>query len=357
MADNNYKWKRQKRGRTYIPPLLSDKDEFVPDTHIGMYQLVTNPKDPAIYMAELQCQKMRKETFDAVATLYKKYGSPDFQIFWNYNLEAINELGLNKFTTHTRLLPIVGIMECFEKKMKLKSNGSMRYVISFGVEKKKLSDYLREVKFSKKTGKEVPPPRLELKHPNKSRDLILFGETILKTEGGNLVIDKNAVYNQFSHWCSLNGVTKKTGATMALKFFVENHKIDGLGDVEDYDILTELDRPVLAAKRKTENIDETIKVRIDGNLLAKAKDIVKKYNRDVANIAKETLTMAGYINNAIHLLNEHMPLKYRDPELYEQKRQLELLEQQTGYNPEEDETDGFEFDEEEWGEDNAEEES
>lgn len=346
MSNTNYKWKRTKRGKTYIPPLLSDKDDFVPDTHIGMYQLLTNPKDPAIYMSEARCQQLRHETFDAIHTLYKKYGSPDFQIFWNYNLEAINDLGLNKFGTHTKLLPIIGLIECFEKKMALKSNGRLRYIISFGIEKKRLVEYLKEKKLAKKTGAEVPLPKLELRQP-KSRDLILFGETHIMAGGGDLKIDKNSVYNQFSHWCSLNGIAKKTGATMALKFFVDNHPIDGLGDTEDYDVFTEFDKPILAAKRKDSVPDETIKVKVDGTVLNKAKDIIKLYNRDVANIAKETMTLAGYTSNALHLLNQNMPLKYRDFDLYQQQRQLELMEQQAGMKNDEDEDDGFNF-EDEW---------
>lgn len=331
-----------------MPPLLSEQDEFVPDTHIPLYKLVTNPKDPAIYMSEAVCQKMRKETFDNVHTLYKKYGSPDFQIFWNYNLEAINELGLNKFGTHTRLLPIIGLMECFEKKMKLKSNGQMRYLISFGINRDKLTDYLREVKLSKKTGKEVPLPKAEFKG-NKSRDFILFGEAQIQAGGGQLLIDKNAVYNQFSHWCSLNGITKKTGATMALKFFVDNNPISGLGDLEDYDIFTELDKPVLAMKKKNEGPPEVIKVSVDGTVLGKARDIIKRYNRDVANIAKETLTIHGYVNNALHLLNQNMALKYRDPEMWEQQRQLELMQAESGVKAEDEDSDGFEFDEDDDG--------
>lgn len=343
---SNYKWEREKRGKYYIPPLLSDKDDFVPETHIGMYRLLTNPKDPAIYMSEAQCQKLRHETFDTVNTLYKKYGSPDFQIFWNYNLEAINELGMNKFGTHSKILPVIGLIECFEKKMKLKSNGHYRYIISFGIDKERLKRYFYEVRRAKQYGGEVPPPKLVLKR-NKTRDLVLFGEAKLSAGGGRMIIDKNAIYNQFSHWCSLNGVTKKTGATMALKYFIENHPIDGIEDLENYDVFTEFDKPILAAKKKDKAFDETIKVKMDGEVLRKANEIIKLYNRDVANIAKETLTLDGYANNAFHLLNQNMPLKYRDKELYEQKMQLELMEKNAKTMEADNESDGFEYEEDE----------
>ena len=340
----SYKWERQKRRKNYIPPLLSDKDEFVPDTHIGMYSLLTNPKDPAIYMSEAQCQKLRKDTFEGVYNLYKKYGSPDFAIFWNYNIDAINEIRLNKFGTHTKLLPVIGIIQCFEKKMKLKTNGHIRYIISFGINKKKLTDYLKSVQHAKKMGEDLPPlPKLNLPG-NKSKDFIIFGGTTIKTDGGTLSIDRNSVYNQFSHWCELNGITKKQGATMALKYFVDNHPLDGLGELADYDVITEFDATVYARKTQ-DSVDESYKVKFDGTLLSKAKAIIKRYNRDIANIEKETLTINGYVNNAVHLLNQNMPLKYRDPELYEQQQQLELLEQQNGHI-DADYDDGFNFDEE-----------
>lgn len=351
---NQYKWQKEKRGKSYIPPTLSAHDEFVPDTHIGIYSLLTNPKDPAIYMSEAQCQKLRQETFDGVVALYKKYGSPDFQIFWNYNLEVINEIGLNKFGKHTKLVPILGIIECFEEKMALKSNGKLRYVISFGVSKARLGDYLLAAKVSRQTGQPIELPKLEL-NAIKTRDLILFGEARINTDYGDRIrVDKNAVYQQFKHWCRLNGVTLKTGATLALKYFVDNHPIEGLGDTEDYDILTEFDQPIYARVR-ADTLDQIVKVKMDGNVYNHAHNIIRRYNRDIANIAKDTLTFDGYVNNAIYSFNQRMPLQYSNPDLYEQKRQLELLEQQTGIKRK-DQEDEEEYDlgfdaEEEWEDD------
>lgn len=338
---SGYKWERQRRGKNFIPPLLSDHDEFVPETHIGIYSLLTNPKDPAIYMSDIQCQKIRRETFNVVNELYKKYGSPDFAVFWNHNLEAINDLQLNKFGTHTKLLPIIGIIECFEKKMRLHSNGSLRYIISFGINRQQLTNYLKEVRRSKKTGEKIPLPKLKLKG-NKSKDFIIFGDAQLATDDGKkITVDRNAVYNQFSHWCQLNGITKKTGATMALKYFVENHPLDGLGELSDYDVLTEFDKTVFA-KKSDDSANERVRVTLDGTVLSKARQIIRLYNRDIANISKPALSTDGYVNNAVHLLNQNMPLQYRDPDLYEQRRQLELMQAESGVK----EADGFDFEDE-----------
>ena len=323
MAKNS--WQRGNRGRKYIPPLLSAKDEFVPETHIGMYELLTNPKDPAIFMSEVQCQKLRQDSYEAVHRLYQKYGSPDFCNFWNYNLEEINELGLNKFSTHTKLAPIVGLIECFEKKMPLKSNGRLRYIISFGIEKKRLTEYLRAKKLSKRSGAEVEPPTVKDKYRKKSKDLVIWGEGKLNIDGRQVTIDRNAVYKQFSHWCELNGVTIKNGSTMAIKYFVEHHPIEGLKDIKAYDVVTEFDKVVLA-KPKDDEPDANVKVKLNGKVYELARSIIRLYNRDVENVEKETLTLEKYINNGVHLLNQNMPLKYRAPDLYEQQRQLELME-------------------------------
>lgn len=57
---------------------LSERDEYVPSSHIGMYSLLRNPKNKGIFMGEKRVEKARNETFDGVFRLYRKYGSPDF---------------------------------------------------------------------------------------------------------------------------------------------------------------------------------------------------------------------------------------------------------------------------------------
>lgn len=337
MSSNN-QWRKRRSVR--IPPLLSDRDELVPETHIPLFSLVTNPKDPAIYMSPAQCQRLRRQTYDAVAAIYKKCRAPDFQEFWNYSLEDINESGLNQFARHPKLAPVLGIMECFEKQMHLKSNRSLRYIISFGFNKEKLAAYLSNVKRAQETGEGVPLPRLDLR-PRKTRDLIFFGETRINVDGGSVKTDKNAVYRRFADWCRLSGVTEKNGATMALNFFMDNHPIKGLKDLPNYDIITEIDRGVLAAKKPSTWSDEAVKVNLDGTVLAKARHIIKQYNRDIDNLDKENLTIESYINNALHVMNQNMPLKYRDRHLYEQRRQLELLEQQAEAWEDEEDDDGW----------------
>lgn len=326
MATEKFKWKRPKRGKNYVPPLLSNRDEDVPPTHFGIFYLLRNKKDPVLFMSEYQCQKLRKDAFDTVYELYKKYGTPDFANFWNYNIDTFIDVGLNKFCSNARLAPVAGIIECFEKKTKLVTNDKWRYVISFGISKKRLSDFVQSAIRAKKAGIKIAPPRIIQKYP-KSRDFIFFGDIGLNTGKNVERIDRNAVYNQFCDWCRVSGTTHKNAITTALKEFVENHPLDEVGELQDYDVITDLDK-IVFAKRRDKAIKEAVRLDIDADVFDLAKQIIWLYNRDVDNLGKPTLDLHTYVTNALHLLNRNMDLKYRDPELYERKKQIEKMEEQ-----------------------------
>lgn len=302
---------------------LSERDEHVPSTHIGMYSLLRNPKNKGIFMGENRVEKVRQDTFKGVYKLYRKYGSPDFADFYNRNAEVITQIGMNHFSYNQKLAPVADLIECFiafEKK-----NNSNHIYASFGISKQILTSYLESIKNEGKFDKEFF--RSLLANPpdeSKSRDFIIFGdEKIELTESTTLRIDRNALYRRFCDWCELQGIEESDGLLIALESLLEAYPLENVKENTEYDILTEFDIPLF---HKPEKQADKVKKNVvfSGGILALAEKIVQRYNRDANNLTKQ-VSFDTYINNAVHLMNQTMPLQYRDPELDDEKKQLEEM--------------------------------
>lgn len=324
-----YNYKKPKRPEGYIPPTLSEKDEYIPKTHIGMYSLLRNEKNESIYMAEEQCQNVRKKTFKGVLAIFKEYGSPDYADLWNYNISAINECGLNYFINNPKIAPLADLIECFETVIETnagrgKLQGGKILFISFGISKALLLQYFKNVDEAKANGTEVKIPKLPTP-PYKSREAVLFGvETFTRKDGGDIVIERNAVYNRFEHWCKLQGIGKGEGILMALETLFKCYPVDGLQDNQYYNMVTDLDR--LAFRPRLEKGTEEVTVNLSKVIYGKTKEILARYNLDANNLLKGNMTLDTYINNALHLLNSNMPVKYQDPEFVKEKEDTEKME-------------------------------
>lgn len=302
---------------------LSERDEYVPTTHIGMYSLLRNPKNKGIYMGEKRCEKARKDTFSSVLNLYIKYGSPDFADFYNRNAEVITQIGMNHFAYNQKLAPIAEFIECFISEVIGETN--KRIFASFGINKQLLRVYLDSLKSGESLGKEFLRKFL-VNQPDKSksRDFIIFGhDDVTLFDSTSIDLDKNALYRRFLDWCELQGVEKSDGVLMALESLMDAYPLSDVKENTDYDILTEFDVPIFKKPEKeADKVDRT--VVFSGGILALAEKIVQRYNRDANNLTKQ-VSFDTYINNAVHLMNQTMPEQYRDPELTEEKKQLEEM--------------------------------
>ncbi len=325
-----YEYKKPKRQEGYIPPSLSEKDEYIPKTHIGMYSLIRNEKNQAIYMGEEQCQNVRKKTFNSVLAIFREYGSPDYADLWNYNISVINDCGLNYFINNPKIAPLADLIECFEEvvetnKGKARINGNKSLYISFGINKALLVQYFKNVDEANKTGTEVRIPKLRPPKP-KSRESVLFGEeTFTKKDGNTIEIPRNAIYNRFEHWCKLQGIGETEGFLMALETLFKCYPVDGLQESKYYNIITELDR--MAFMPRLEKGEEEVPVTLSKVIYGKAKEIIARYNLDPDNLSKGQMTFDTYANNALYLLNSKMPLKYSDPDFVKEKEDTERMEE------------------------------
>lgn len=312
--------------------MLSEKDEYIPKTHIGMYSLLRNEKNQSIYLSEDQCQNIRVKTYKGILQIFREYGSPDYADLWNYNISAINDCGLNYFITNPKLAPIGDLIECFEeivetKKGKARLQGNKALYISFGINKAMLLKYFENVAYAEKTGEPVKIPKLKTPTP-KSREQVLFGqETFTRKSGEPITIDRNALYNRFEHWCKLQGIKKPEGILMALETLFKCYPIDELQETEYYNMVTELDQ--LAFRPRIEKGIEEVTANLSKVIYGKSKDIIGRYNLDPNNLSKGKMTIDTYINNALHLLNSNMPLKYQDPDFIEEENNIKRMEEST----------------------------
>lgn len=326
-----YDYQKPKRPDGYIPPTLSEKDQFVPKSHIGMYDILRNEKNDTVYLGEEQCQNVRRKTYNSVLAIFREYGSPSYADLWNYNISAINDCGLNYFITNPRLVPVGDLIQCFEKEYETnigrgKLQGGKVLYVSFGIHRKKLNEYFQNLIEAKKNGTEVVIPKLK-KPKLKSREQVLFGqETFTRRDGKTIVIDRNAIYNRFQHWCKLNGIDEKEGLLMAIETLFKCYPVDGLQESKYYNMVTELDR--LAFRPRLEKGTEEVTVNLSKVIYGKTQEILARYNLDPDNLSKGNMDIDTYFNNALHLLNSHMPLKYQDPEFVSEKELTEKMEEE-----------------------------
>lgn len=298
---------------------LSEKDEYLPSTHIGMYSILRNKQNKSVYLSEERCQNMRSGTYERLVELADKYGSACLEELFNFcPAHIMDEAKLNHFALHPQIAPVACLIECFE------TVTEGRIFISFGIDKKILTEYFKNKDNPDFTVEDISPRR---EREGQISDIkLLFGEEAIQLDSQTSVtIERNALYRRFEHWCALQDIDTKTGVLMALEALFDAHPVDGLRDLDEYDVITEFDRAIFEKAQRQEKAI-TRNVKIGGTVYATANKIIARYNRDPANLSRPNMSFDDYTNNALHLLNKSMDLKYQDPELYMQLRQIEKSE-------------------------------
>lgn len=303
---------------------LSEQDEYVPSTHLGMYSLFRNPNNKSVYMSEARCQAIRYKTYNSVMDLYRKYKSLSYCTFFNYNTDILTKLGVNYFETHDKFAPIAELVEAFPEK--IEKDDFTGTAISFGIDKITLKTYLNCLR--KGTDFWGDPPIAVMKRKKlqaKNRDFIMFGSDDTKIDYWKSIhMPRNPLYSQFLDWCELQELRPYEGMLMAIELLLNAHPADGLKDVTEYDYIDELDIPLYAKTRKRSK-KINCEVSLSSQIYALAEQIIERYNRDPKNIAHR-IDFDLYCNNALHILNQNMDLQYRDPTIYEEKVMTDEIE-------------------------------
>lgn len=304
---------------------LSEKDEYVPDTHIGMYSLFRNPDNTSVYMSESLCQSIRYKTYAETLELFKKYESPDYRLFFTYNAEALTKLGKNYFATHNKLAPIAELIECFTKPIKVKEVWA--YAVSYGLDKTVLKAYLDSLRKGEDFWEAPPISVMKRKKVEaEKRDFVLFDEDEVQMDYWNSIhMPRNPLYHRFLDWCKLQNLHPHEGMLMAIDCMLNALPPSDLAQLTEYDKLGELDVPIYAKPRDHSNVVRR-NVVFSGKLYSIADAIIQRYNREPKNISKK-IDFDLYCNNALHMLNQSMDVYYRDPELYEEQVALQEAEE------------------------------
>lgn len=299
---------------------LSEKDEYVPSTHIGMYSLFRNPENTSVYMSESRCQSMRYKTYSKTMELFKKYRTLSFCTFFNYNADILTKLGVNYFATHDKFAPIAELVESFPHKIETTPVPSQ--AISFGIDRMVLKSYLESLR--KGTNFWTAPPISVIKRKKvqlEKRDFVLFDEEETKMDYWKSIhMPRNPLYNRFLDWCEIQGIQAHEGMLMAIDELLKSHPADGLKDLTEYDYIAELDVPLYAKPRERSKRVE-MPVEFSGKLYSEAEAIIERYNREPKNSAKK-INFDVYCNNALFLMNSNMDLQYRNPNLYDEETML-----------------------------------
>lgn len=319
--------------RNYKKPrylyFLSEHDEFVPENYLPLAQIFSDPRCTLPgYTAEEWClgenalKKMRKETYEEVRIRFRISRAERFDKYWNANLASINSIGLNQFERLKGFHELGGIIVCFQNTMQTHS-GKKKHVISFGIRRdlyRKWYDNIADAIQNETTPKKIYLKDAKIRNNGNmivstQKTYILFNGK--DESGGRIVFEKNDLFNAFSDWCKLQGITKKQGIYQAMALIMSENPVYKMEDVKAYRRKTDIEMEEILADIEVEDC-RTLSVKIDNSIINSMEAVVNRFNRDANNYGKKRLTKGILVKNAIMYYFKHLPLKYTDPKAYKE---------------------------------------
>ena len=318
---------------------LSRNDEYVPDKYIPLSDFFLNPKYALPGYSEEEwvigfktLDEMRKKTFSQAKKRFVASGAKSFASFWNGNLDAINDAGINQFTKLSAFRELSGCMIAFEEKIISVTNRRNNRFISFGILIDNYEKYAESLRNAILNGS--IPEKVNLYDPHKRRlnDLFAAPTTHFEFDGKDrksqhkVTVNKIDLYYEFERWCKLKGKTKKQGIYEAIQALLEQNPI-GSDDSQN----------VIAKKNEFGSLECVISSREAGEVTPSIKmpapvydcsaAIIRRFNSDPANISKKRLTMSAYVTQALSAFNKRVPLKYADPIAYQEYLAIKQAEE------------------------------
>ena len=260
----------RKRGAQFQAPFLTRSDEYIPtNTHIGITDLMQSKELPEWRMRKDMIEKMRKETYSNVLKLYNKYGSKDFDAFYNVHADEICALGLNRFVMHDKIAPIAHLIECFQSKWRSEHTKKIRRAISFAIRLDVLEAYGKAVQESRDNGTKLVLPELPRNGREPRKSFAIFGSADIEINDGEkhvLKPERNALYNQFVAWCKADGISVPQGLMKAMDLIIQQRPHEEVKPIEQYRIVTEFDKQIMIP---TTMPDQEKYIKVNGELYAK----------------------------------------------------------------------------------------
>lgn len=320
---------------------LSNKDEYIPEQYIPLTDLLLNP-DYALpgYSREewpmgfKTLDEMRRKTFRNVKKRFTAAGAKSFASFWNGNLDAINDAGLNEFTKLSAFRELSVCMIAFETKIVSLVNKRNNRYISFGILRKNYEKYAESLRIAISEGEIPEKVSLYDHHKKRLNDLFSVSNVQLRFDGKDkksqhkVTISKNDLYYEFEKWCKIKGKTKKQGLYEAMQLLIEQNPIE-TQDAEN--VFTKRNEfgslECVISSRESGEVGTTIKM--PAPVYDNAVAIIRRFNSDPINVSKNNLTMSVYASQAVAAFNKRVPLKYSDPVAY---KEYLAIKQEEEYN-------------------------
>lgn len=309
---------------------LSEKDEYVPEGYIGIYELFSDRKyslpdvEPEKWcIGEKKLHQMRMEAFHAVKKRLEMCKASDYARFWNGNLDAINAIGINPFGNLLCFKELSTAMICFQQTVENKSNKNKRKIISFGIKDSIYREYYKERKRALLYGVEPEPVNLFDSHKKRTGNVFKLPQAVFAfdtEESGKQMmrVKKNALYNMFEFWCKAKGIQKIDGLYQAMQLLMQTFPVKGMKDIGAYERKCDLDYVEVLVPEQTVEESVSTTVWIPKTVHMKMRQIIENHNLDKANIGKPPMNNEKFIIQAVDMLNRKSPLKYSDPKAYKE---------------------------------------
>lgn len=309
---------------------LSKNDEYVPDKYIPLSDFFLNPKyalpgysEEEWVMGFKTLNEMRKKTFSQAKKRFVTAGAKSFASFWNGNLDAINDSGINQFAKLSAFRELSSCMIAFEERIISATNKRNNRFISFGISKDNYNKYAESLRIAIMSGSIPEKVKLYDNHKRRLNDLFSAPTTHFEFDGKDrksqhkVTVNKIDLYYEFERWCKLKGKTKKQGIYEAIQALLDQNPINS---DDSQNVLTKRNEfgslECVISSRESGEVNATVKM--PASIYDGATAIIRRFNSDPANISKNRLTMSAYVSQAVAAFNKRVPLKYSDPVAYKE---------------------------------------
>lgn len=309
---------------------LSKSDEYVPENYISISDLFLDAKyafpgytAKQWVMGSKTLDEMRKKTFSMAKKRFILSGAKSFASFWNGNLDAINDAGINQFTKLSAFSELSGCMIAFEKIVVSAINKRNNRIVSFGISKSNYDRYAGSLKIAILHGSEPKKVNLYDAHKKRLNDMFSVPVATFSFDGKDsksqykINVHKVDLYYKFERWCKLQGKTKKQGIYEAMELLLEQVPVEPSDSQSVFVKKNEFgSMECIINSRESGNVNMTVK--IPASIYDGITSIIRRFNSDPENLSKPQLTVSSYVSQAVAAFNKRVPLKYSDPNAYKE---------------------------------------
>lgn len=242
--------------------------------------------------------KYRKESFYKTKKICDSLGIKKYSKYWNYNVQDFDNK-INSFLNDERIFPIANVIEMYRiKKLGKILKNEYHYAVNFAIKKEYIINYAKFENVNYKRHN----------YFDMDKNYLLEKQKIGKKLGSEIIVAKTNLLENFKIWAKQHNLSLDEALEIMIDSFLKsnNFKIQDIVKYEVYNIRHEVD-------------SEELKIKIDKKTQENMMDIIARYN--LSNIIQ--ISLDDYVQSAILEKNIKVPVKYRNPDLYNEKEKME----------------------------------